>query len=48
MRRDDLGCIPTYTLLPMNRLPSSTKLPDKTEPGDGKTHQRRIIDSIRT
>jgi hypothetical protein len=33
MRRDDLGCIPTYTLLPMNRLPSSTKLPDKTEPG---------------
>jgi hypothetical protein len=36
----ELGCAatildvyPTYTLLPMNRVPSSTKLPDKTEPG---------------
>jgi hypothetical protein len=32
----------------MNRLPSSTTLSDKTEPDDGKTHRRLIIDSTRT
>src|SRR5271156_2401305 len=36
----ELGCAatildvyPTYTLLPMNRFPSSTKVPDRTDPG---------------